>query len=311
MKKIAFIALLLFSTTFGVSQILDISQPLFTDAPFFNQTFIKQNNIKSITGSISSKKVRDIIRSKGLDYYYEFNKNGTLKIQLSSHLSSGIKDSTTVNYTYNDKGLLSVKRKNDSYGYFSYNYKYNENNNIVLQTYCRDENKLNTKKNFELKKQYIISTDSFSYKKYDDTQTKKYYYNGYKKVFKEQINYYNEYGYLTEEYTKFIIGNNKKKVTYEYDEHGRLFKKHTYTSIAEGAKTTEVYTYDEIGNVLDIKTYNKEKHTNTKQFLYDSKTMLLTAQIIQDIETEFLRIIQYRYEFFGEETQLQFTDTIK
>ncbi|MDF1673880.1 MAG: hypothetical protein P1U41_10255 [Vicingaceae bacterium] len=311
MKKIAFIILLLFSTNAVVGQILDITQPLFTDAPFFNPNFIKQNNVKSITGSISSKKVRDIIRTKGLDYYYEFNKNGSLKIQLSSHLSSGIKDSTVVNYTYNDKGLLSVKRKNDSYGYFSYNYKYNDDNNIILQTYCRDENKLNTKKNFELKKQYIISTDSFSYKKYDDTQAKKYFYNGYKKVFKEQTNYYNKYGYLIEEYTKFIIGNNKKKFTYEYDEQGRLSKKHKYTSIAEGSKTSEFYTYDEIGNVLDIKTYDNDKHTSTKQFLYDSKTMLLTAQIIQDIETEFLRIIQYRYEFFGEETQLQFTDTLK
>ena len=61
---------------------------------------------------------------------------------------------------------------------------------------------------------------------------------------------------------------------------------------------------------LDIKTYNNDKHKTTKQFLYDSKTMLLTAQIIQDIETEFLRIIQYRYEFFGEENQLQFTDSL-
>jgi len=310
MRKVASIIILFLYTFLGFGQILDITQPLFTDEPFFNQTFIKQNQIKSITGSISSKKVRDIIRTKGLDYYYEFNDDGTLKMQLSSYLSNKFKDSTTVNYSYNQKGLLSTKRKNDSYGYFSYNYKYDENNNVVLQTYCRDENKLNSKKVFELKKQYIISTDSFSYKKYDDSQTKKYYYNGYKKVFKEQTNYYNQYGYLTEEYTKFIIGNNKTKLTYEYDEQGRLFKKHTFTNIANNSKTTELYTYDKIGNVLDIKTYHNDKHISTKQFLYDSKTMLLTAQIIQDIATEFLRIIQYRYQFFGEETQLQFTDSI-
>ena len=309
MRKTTSITILILYASFGFGQILDITQPLFTDEPFFNPTFIKQNKVKSITGSISSKKVRDIIRTKGLDYYYEFNDDGTLKMQLSSHLSSGIKDSTTVNYSYNPKGLLSTKRKNDSYGYFSYNYKYDESNNIVLQTYCRDENKLNSKKAFELKKQYIISTDSFSYKKYDN-QTKKLYYNGYKKVFKEQTNYYNQYGYLTEEYTKFIIGNNKTKLTYEYDEQGRLAKKHTFTNIANDSKTSELYTYDKIGNVLDIKTYHNDKHITTKQFLYDSKTMLLTAQIIQDIASEFLRIIQYRYEFFGEEIQLQFTDSI-
>lgn len=294
----------------GKSQILDITQPLFTDEPFFNEQFIKKNKVKSITGSISSKKVRDIIRSKGLDYYYEFNTNGSLKMQLSTYLSGQLKDSTTISYIYNDNGLIVTKRKNDSYGFFSHNYSYDNESNIVLQTYCRDENKYQTKKEFELKKQYIISTDSFSYKKYDDTQTKKFYYNGYKKIFKEQTNYYDEYGYLKEEYTKFIIGNKKKKITYEYDEQGRISKKHTYTNIAEDVKTTEIYTYDEIGNILDIKTFDGDKHKTTKQFLYDSKTMLLTAQIIQDIQTEFLRIIQYRYEFFGEETQVQFTDSL-
>ncbi len=292
-------------------QMLDINKPLFSEDPFFNAVFIKQNNIQAITGSISSKKVRDIIRTKGLDYFYEFNTDGTLKMQLSSHFSSGLKDSTTVSYEYDNGGKITVKRKNDSYGYFSHRYTYDSLDNIILQTYCRDENKYECKNKFELGKQYTIVSDSFSYEKFNDTQTKKIFYNGYGKKFKEQINYYNELGYLTEEYTKFLIGNNKKKYTYEYDENGRLFKKHVFTNIAEDKKTTEVYTYDEIGNILDIKIYDNEKHTTTKQFLYDKKTMLLTAQIIQDIETEFLRILQYRYTFFGEENQLQFTDTLK
>jgi hypothetical protein len=311
MGKYLNLLLIIFVGLTGKAQMLDISKPLFSEDPFFNTTFIQQNKIKSITGSISSKKVRDIIRSKGLDYYYEFNTNGSLKMQLSSHFSDGSKDSTTTAYQYDVKGKITVKRKNDSYGFFSHRYTYDSLDNIILQTYCRDENKYDSKNKFELSKQYVIVSDSFSYQKIDNTQTKKIFYNGYGKTFKEQINYYNELGYLTEEYTKFLLGNNKKKYTYEYDENGRLFKKHIFTNIAEDKKTTEVYTYDEIGNILDIKTYNNEKHHNTKQFLYDKKTMLLTAQIIQDIETEFLRIIQYRYEFFGEETPLQFTDTLK
>jgi hypothetical protein len=293
------------------AQMLDINKPLFSEDPFFNPVFIKQNNIKSITGSISSKKVRDIIRTKGLDYFYEFNADGNLKMQLSSYFSEGLKDSTTIAYEYDNNGKITVKRKNDSYGFFSHRYTYDSLDNIILQTYCRDENKCESKSKFELGKQYIIVSDSFSYEKFNETQTKKIFYNAYGKKFKEQSSYYNELGYLIEEYTRFLIGNNKKKYTYEYDENGRLFKKHIYTNIAEDKKTTEVYTYDEIGNILDIKTYNNEQHNNTKQFLYDKKTMLLTAQIIQDIETSFLRIIQYRYEFFGEENQLQFTDTLK
>lgn len=295
-KSIGIICLIFSLSTHA--QILEINQPLFTDHPFFNTSFIKSNKVKSIKGSISSKKVRDIIRTKGLDYYYEFNDDGTLLMQLSSHYSKGLKDSSIVTYCYDEKSNISIKRKSDSYGYYSHHYKYDTANNVILQTYCRDENRFECKNKFELKNQYVIVADSFSYIKIDETQLKKIFYNGNGKVFKHQINYYNEHGYLTEEYTKFIIGNKKKKITYEYDEMGRIMKKHLFTNIAQNKKATEAYTYDEIGNILDIKKYDNEKHTSTKQFLYDKKTMLLTAQIIQDIETGFLRIIQYEYTFY-------------
>ena len=299
MNRNNFIFFVLFCFSFTCrAQILDINQPLFSDLPFFNMEFVKTNKIKSITGSISSKKVKDIIRSKGLDYSYQFNEDGTLKAQFSSYLKVGLKDSTLISYTYNDKGKIAITRKSDSYGYYSYHYSYDSLDKIILQTYCRDENKFESKNKFELTKNYIIVSDSFSYQKLSDTQFKKIFYNGYGKIFKEQTNIYNEYGYLIEEYAKFIIGNSKQKTTYEYDEKGRLSKKHFFSNIAENKKTTEVYNYDEIGNVLDIKYFDNDKHTSTKQFLYDQKTMLLTAQIIQEIESEFIQIIQYNYNFF-------------
>ena len=308
MRNTFLIATLLISTALS-GQILGINKPLFSDLPFFNTTFIKTNSIKTITGTISSKKVRDIIRSKGLDYNYKFTEDGLLQTQLSSHFSKGIKDSSIVSYEYLANNI-HVKRKSDSYGYYSYHYKYDTKNNIITQTYCRDENKFNSKNKFELQKEYVIVTDSFSYQEIDASQTKKTFYNSYGKKFKEQINYYDENGYLIEEYTKFIIGSNKKKNTYEYDQSGRVFKKHIYSNIAKDKKSTEVYNYDEIGNILDIKYFNNEIHLSTKEFLYDKKTMLLSALIIQDMETKFLRIIKYNYTFFDGTTNFTELDSL-
>ena len=231
-----------------------------------------------------------------LDIAYKYNSDGN-RVSQTIQSPTGL---TNAKFTYdNANNPIKYELDKDFDGKPDYieSYKYNENNNVVLQTYCRDENKLNSKKVFELKKQYIISTDSFSYKKYDDSQTKKYYYNGYKKVFKEQTNYYNQYGYLTEEYTKFIIGNKKEKTTYEYDEIGRIYRIHNYTDIANDKKNTTVFNYDEIGNILDLKYYEESQHTFTKQFLYD-KNMLLSAMIVQNIETSVLKIIKYRYTFY-------------
>jgi hypothetical protein len=289
------------------AQILEINKPLFSDLPFFNTRFIKQNNVKSIKGSISSKKVRDIIRSNNLDYSYQFNEDGTLKSQLASHYSKGLKDSTVISYAYNNS-QISLLRKSDSQGYYSYQYNYDDKKNIIAQTYCRDENKFNSKKRFKLKKQYIIKKDSFSYQQFDN-QTKKIFYNSYNKKFKTQTNSYDSLGYLVEEYTKYIIGNKKEKTTYEYDEIGRIHLKHTYTNISKNERNTEDYSYDEIGNILDIKYYQNDKHTSTKQFLYD-KNMLLNAMIIEDVATEFLRIIKYRYTFYDGSTNYSELDSL-
>ena len=79
-----FITLITILSNYSNAQILGVNQPLFSDLPFFNADFIKVNRIKSITGSISSKKVKDVIRSKGLKTHYTFNQDGRLNMQLSS-----------------------------------------------------------------------------------------------------------------------------------------------------------------------------------------------------------------------------------
>jgi len=297
--KNTFLFLFSLFTISSFAQILEVNQPAFGEFPFFNTSFIKTNKIKTIIASRSSKKVKDIIRKKGLDYEYRFNTNGTLKSQMTTFLKKGhLKDTNIVTYQYNKEGKVICIRKSDNGGYFSNNYKLDDDGNIVKQTYCRDENASHSKNNFKLLKQYIITSDSFSYDKPSENQVKKIFYNKYHKRYKIQTSYYNEYGYLVEKYTKFLIGNSKSKISYQYDKKGRLSRIDNFSDLSQNNKISKTYIYDEIGNVLEIKNYENDKFITSKQFLYDEKTMLLTAQIIKDIDTEFIRIIQYRYTFY-------------
>ena len=59
----------------------------------------------------------------------------------------------------------------------------------------------------------------------------------------------------------------------------------------------EEFIYDEIGNLMEIKTYENDEYKTSTQFLYD-KNMLITAQLTKVIATEFLTIIQYEYSFY-------------
>lgn len=304
--RIIGLMLFLLSSQVGLSQILDINKPVFSEEPFFNTRFIQQNGIKLITGSRSSKKVKDIIRTKGLDYYYEFNERGFLTKQMSTyHNQVEKKDTNIIIYYYNEKNQLTTIRKSDSYGYFSNHFKYDDSNQVINQTYCRDENYCDYKADFDLAKQYTINTDSFSYEKQGELQYKKLYYNKYNKVYREEFFYFNELGYLREIYSRYIIGNKKSKVQYEYDEKGRVGKIIHFANLSTNDQESEVFLYDELDNLLEIKVYQNDKYKTSKQFLYDKKTYLLTAQLIQDIETEFIQIIQYQYTFYtGDRTSL-------
>ncbi|MDB4534630.1 hypothetical protein N9242_07150, partial [Vicingaceae bacterium] len=120
MKRIFVLTCIVFSLlNSSHAQILGVNKPLFSDLPFFNTDFIKVNSIKSITGSISTKKVRDIIRTKGLKSHYSFNQNGMLETQLSSIISNGKKDTSITFYEYKENGKIKLKRKSDGEGFGS------------------------------------------------------------------------------------------------------------------------------------------------------------------------------------------------
>jgi len=118
-RGVKIILFLLVIINSGSAQILELNRPLFTDEPFFNAKFISNNKVKSITGSRSSKKVKDIIRTKGLDFYYEFNKEGLLIKQIATFLAAeNKKDTNIITYHYGTTNKLDYIRKSDSYGYF-------------------------------------------------------------------------------------------------------------------------------------------------------------------------------------------------
>jgi len=233
-----------------------------------------------------------------LDYAYQFDKSGKLIKQSSTFLfQKQNKDTTVITYFYSNNDLI-LKRKSDNYGYFSFNYILNDSHQIIKQMYSRDENMYSSKQEFKLAKQFIITSDSFSYQKISPLQTEQIFYNNYNKPYKTKMIINDKNGYLIEEYTKYIIGNNKSRTTYKYNEKGWLIEKTTNNYNSKLRVDKEIYDYDELGNIQEIKYFEGDGFKTKKQFLYDKKNMLLSAQIIQDIASQFLEIIQYSYTFY-------------
>ena len=270
----------------------------YTDLPFFNVDFIKRNKIKSINGSISTKKQLDIIRPQGLVEIFEFDLEGRQTSTLTTFKNLNKKRDTAVVYFYYDEDNLTCKRKSDTYGFFSDNYQYDSLNRVISKTYCRDDNAGPNKFQFKLKKRYIIVAEEYRYEKPCDSILKKLHFNNYKRAFMEEVFTWDRNGYLKKITSKTVIGNRRSKISFEYNEMGQVVKKIEQPNLDRATKIENRYDYDQLGNLIEHNYYKNSAHKVRRKLLYDGKTMLLQSQLAKDMRTNTITITKYKYTFY-------------
>jgi hypothetical protein len=281
------------------SQMIDNSQSnAFTDEPFFNTDFIKRNKIKSFTGKVSKKRDLQPIVDQGIEYYYEFDSEGRTTMILSTFNSFNHKDSLIKTFEYDEKGRITAKRTNDSYGFYSYNYKYDSLGRIIEESYCRDENCGPSRFQFKLGQQFSISTEKYSYIEKSKQESIREYKNYAGNVYQEKIFMKNYLGFLTEEITRITLNGRETKIVYEYDEKGRMSKKTDISEFMGKTEITNAFQYDDFGNLTEEQIYRNEKLTTMRSMIYDKMSGLLTALVAKDMTSEVITIVKYGYEFY-------------
>lgn len=276
----------------------NLDENIFSNNIFFREKFIRQNKIKSATTEISFKRDLQPIVKTGNVQGFEFDVSGKLIMQWETiSIAGNIKDTAVTYFIYNKKNQLELKRSSDGYGFYSYYYEYDNTGNIIKQVYSRDEN-MGSKNDFRLGKQFIISSESYQYELLSPKQKKRRFFNDNGMEYKSVITYFNEYGNITEEETRFVVTGRKSSITYKYDEYFRLSEKADYSTVSGENKIVSVFTYDEFGNVLQEKISRNGTLKTTREFLYDKKTFLLEAQLIKDEATQTIHIYKYSYEFY-------------
>ena len=270
----------------------------FTDMPFFNVQFMKNNGVKAIRGSISFKKELDIIRKQDLIQIFEFDSLGRQTSSINTFKSiTGKKDTAIVYYEYEGINLI-LRRKSDTYGFFSDNYKFDSADRVIKKTYCRDDNAGPDKFHFELKKQYVIVSEEYKYEQASELVLKRLHFNNYKRSFKEELIKTDDNGYLKEITSKTVIGNRRSKTTFEYDYKGQVFKKVEQLNLDKANKTRNEYIYDDLGNLIEHNYYKNGIHKIYRKLLYNGKTMLLETQLSKNMSTNTITITKYVYEFY-------------
>ena len=90
---------------FGFGQMMENEKgTIFSDHPFFNEKFIRSVKLKSLTGTISSKKELGTIKQTGKKQAYFFNENGSFA---GSFQVSQKNDTSFIYYEY-DLSLIHI-----------------------------------------------------------------------------------------------------------------------------------------------------------------------------------------------------------
>ena len=292
-KKIVLIFCLFHS--FLNSQILDNKRGLaFTDKPFFNEKFIKNNKVKSLKGEFTFKKVGDIMRKTEFKSSYSFDSLGRLITTFETRNEDGLKDTIQNIYEYSDKNQLITHRKKDAGGFGSIHYEFDSLNRVVAEESRRDI--INSMGEFE--RSLLINRETMKYSS-SETQEKKTIFNNYDLPYMDEIKYFNADGYLLEKVESLKMTSGKVKYNYEYNSKGYI------SSIRSGADMNGVFAeewffkYDQLGNLIEKNIYKKGVFTTEIQIIYNNDTKLLSSVLTREVSTNFIMILRFmEYEFY-------------
>ena len=269
---------------------------LFTETPFFNEKYIRSVNLKSIIGTISSKKELGAIKKSGKKEAYIFNKKGNLIIHYLSNNTKSKTDTVFTFYEYNKENKNSVMRVSDSYGFYSYTKNYDSTLRLVNQVYSREKNASKSKMNFKLEERYIIFEESYQYSFKDSVQIVTTL-NSNGRPYKIEKKFYDMLGYLTKSTTKLLISNKTKYELYHYNDRGFL-KSIQYFKEAIKLPIKEIkYDYDEWGNVTFMDEYKNNERIIHKELLYEPSTLILKTILSQDLVSNLITITKFKSKF--------------
>lgn len=265
----------------------------FTDKPFFNVDFIRENKVHKLNGKFTYKKPGDMMRETQYMYVYEFDSLGRLSSSFETRKDDGTIDTTWNVYLYNPENLLIEHKRGDGKGFTSTGYEYDEKGNQTKESYIREY--VDSLGNAQ---RTVLNSESMKYEYYD-LQVKKTVYNNYDLPYKYELIKYNELGYLVEREERLIMTMSVTTIKYTYNDKGYIAS----ISSFEGSNTipTEenLYIYDDFGNLLEKHLYRNGVFTTEFEMIYNEKSKLLSYVLTRDVATNFIMILGLKdYEFF-------------
>ncbi len=267
------------------------------DALHFNEHFVARNRMANVAGERMVKRDGQPMRTEPARYLYRFDDQGRMSYANNSFGNPGTgRDTMSVTYTYDATGNVRERLRNDLAGHFAYRVQHDSLGRPVRETYARIENLGTDRYNLIPGATTEISDEHFRYTTINDTCWRKTYLNYLDLPYREETFTRNVLGYLLLIEDRYLISERRSRISFSYDEHGRLASRLDQRDIARPDVVRRTWQYDVAGNVLSSELWHGDRQKHREEFLYEEQTMLLKARLRKDIDTGIIHVIRFRTE---------------
>lgn len=297
MKTLLFFALIISSISFG--QIISNEEGhALGDRTSFNPEYIKKNKIKRISGEFMTKRTGQNMRTNGLERVYEFDREGRMIKSYETVKENGKLDTVVRMFEYNKDGQLISERFSDQHGFSAYIYTYDSIGRITSKEFYRMKNKNGSKIDFEVGEKYLVSKETYTYKKVSGKE-RQVVYNNTNLPYKYRTETKDSAGFKVEEYEKYDKSTHLKRTKYFYNYEARIDSVSIEVKDPRRSMTIITYRYDEHGNVDTRNEYKDGKYLYKTEVIYDKATYRIDYIMRRDVIThEFTILKLLNYELY-------------
>jgi hypothetical protein len=294
----------------------------------FSPQYISKNQIKKVVFEILDKKDYESPVDRHLVENYEFSSFGLLlrfyytdiiktiekdvnvpptykgrrkiKNGYSYKVNDFVYDTISTVYMYKElTNKLLMKRSHLGSGFYDTRYyRYDSLMNMIEEARYKESNVSQSKNDFILGSQVLVSKDSTSVIKYSDEQTKIIYFNSERRPYKEQI-ILKKNGNVVNINESYVAASwIQQSQQFEYNELGQMTMAVFNSNANVNLSYKHTFDYDKKGWLLTEKRYKNDVLLTESSYVNDTISSLVNSIVIRDFANKSIRIIKMKYSYY-------------
>jgi len=292
-----FFALFILLSVGGHAQIIDNRLGnAFSEEMYFNQEFLWQNKIKSISGQLSVKRPNRPIQKLPDIFVFRFNEVGLLKAMDKVSSVLHLVDSLRVEFKRNDLGEVEIRKETNPRGILTTAMLYDDQGRVNRIDFSKAENRSLEPGTLDRGTPILVNSESYEYFSGGDHISRRRALNNYGLFYSEKTTMRDSMGYIVTETEELVMSGRSVTRSYTYNDHGWIDEIMVKDNQSNPSKSDQFY-YDTLGNLHKVEYYQENELIREIEVLY-TETMLLEALIDHDLQNHDILITKFSYEFY-------------